>query len=102
MSELIETSEINLTKAYTQSPQYEAVKKNTEQNFRVPSLKASTSDTYCCSIAKSRLRESKLQDVPSQEQLANQGGSMKDEELESNYFKSAQWFALISLPIYSC
>ncbi|KAE9371386.1 WD40 repeat-like protein [Stipitochalara longipes BDJ] len=62
-----------------------------EQISKAPSLVASTSDTYCCSIADSRTRESRLQDVPSQEQGANPIGSMKDEERESNYFKSSQW-----------
>ena len=93
MSQLIEASETSLIHTCTKTPQYEAGAENMERASKAPSLIASTSDIYCCSIADSRLRESKPQDVSSQEQSSNHRSSMKDEELESNYFKSAQWFA---------
>ena len=61
-----------------------------EQISKAPNLVASTSDTYCCSIADSKIRESKLQDVQSLEDVTP-SGAVNDEELETNYFKSAQW-----------
>jgi hypothetical protein len=62
-----------------------------EQISKAPNLVASTSDTYCCSIADSKIRESKLQDVQSLGEDVTPSGAANDEELETNYFKSAQW-----------
>jgi hypothetical protein len=71
--------------------QDEADHQTMEQISRAPRLVASTSDTYCCSIANSKVRESKLQDVRFGEEV-NLPADMRDEEFESNYFKSAQWY----------
>jgi hypothetical protein len=92
MSEFVEAAEKNLSDACTQAAQYDVEEHAMEQTSKSPKLVASTSDTYCCSIADSRIRENKLQDVPSQEQDAVPLPSMKDEELELNYFKNAQWY----------
>jgi len=56
-----------------------------------PSLVASTSDLYCCSIAESRVREGNLKDDQSLEQDTTAPKLLKDEDLEANYFKSVQW-----------
>lgn len=59
------------------------------QISKLPNLVASTKDAYCSSIAESHARENKLKDVPPQVEssieLAN------EQDLEANYFKSAQW-----------
>jgi hypothetical protein len=65
---------------------------------KAPSLVASTSDTYCCSIAESRVLEDRLKDVQSPERNAV-GPGPKEEELEANYFKSAQWCDIIASTI---
>jgi telomerase Cajal body protein 1 len=62
-----------------------------EQILKAPNLVASTSDTYCCSIADSKIRESKLQGVQSLGEDVTPSGAANDEELETNYFKNAQW-----------
>jgi hypothetical protein len=72
--------------------QDEADHQKMDQISRAPRLVASTSDTYCCSIAKSKVRESKLQDVRFGGEEVNLSADMRDEEFESNYFKSAQWY----------
>jgi hypothetical protein len=59
---------------------------------RAPRLVASTSDTYCCSIANSKVRESKLQEVRFGDEEVYLPADNRDEEFESNYFKSAQWY----------
>lgn len=63
-----------------------------EDTRKSPGLVASTGDTYSCSIAESWERETKLQ-----------GGQLQGpkpsglENLEANYFKSAQWYASLLL-----
>jgi hypothetical protein len=74
--------------------QDEADHQKMDQISRAPRLVASTSDTYCCSIATSKVRESKLQDVRLGEEEVNLPAEIRDEEFESNYFKSAQWYDL--------
>jgi len=59
-----------------------------EQISKIPTLVASTIDTYCCSILESRIRESKLKDALVPEQTTR---ASTEEHLEVNYFKSAQW-----------
>ena len=54
---------------------------------KAPNLVASTTDIYCCSVAESKLRESKLQHDDATPSLkTNEDGN------EVNYFKSAQWY----------
>ncbi|KAH7355139.1 WD40-repeat-containing domain protein [Rhexocercosporidium sp. MPI-PUGE-AT-0058] len=61
-----------------------------ESNTRSPRLLASTGDTYSCTIAESRTRESNLEDGTAElETVAVRSGS--EEDIEANYFKSAQW-----------
>lgn len=84
-----------------------------EDTSKIPRLLASTGDTYCCSIADSRIRERKLreQDGASTQNegetirgIAAETGSengadtaaetprfRNEDDLEVNYFKSAQW-----------
>jgi hypothetical protein len=86
-------------KGWFQMAQDEAEAREFDKILRTPSLVASTSDTYCRSIAESKIRENKLKDVESQEQEYTFIKGMKDEELESNYFKSAQWYGLILMSL---
>lgn len=62
-----------------------------EQTTKTPNLVASTSDTYCCSIAESRIRERRLQDVKTLDIGAVPPVESNEDLLEVNYFKSAQW-----------
>lgn len=61
------------------------------ENFtKTPRLLASTEDTYSCTIAESRIRESNLKDGT--EELETVAAKIENaEDLEVNYFKSAQW-----------
>jgi hypothetical protein len=61
---------------------------------KTPRLVASTADTYCCSIAESRVRERTFQDLQSEENQATGPLKEKPGDSEANYFKSAQWYAL--------
>ena len=71
-----------------------------EQSSIIPRLLASTGDTYCGSIANSRVREYSLvnrqvdkdQDGehPSQQEVEIPQSKTAD-DTEANYFKSAQW-----------
>ena len=65
---------------------------------KTPTLVASTTNTYSCSIAESRVRERSLQAVQSQQSLINPTYNSKEDEEEVNYFKSAQWEVLAHLP----
>ena len=58
---------------------------------KIPTLVASTADTYCCPIAESRSRERALQDFQSQQNSPVITSNAVMGEEESNYFKSAQW-----------
>lgn len=69
-----------------------------DQISKTPSLVASTSDTYCCSIADSKVRESRLKDALSLNEPSTPSADIKEEDLEANYFKSAQWYKPNSLP----
>lgn len=77
--------------SWTQTLQDEVNDQRMERISKAPSLVASTSDTYCCSIAESKRREGRLKDTQSPEQDVTGPVDTKDEELEANYFKSAQW-----------
>jgi len=55
-----------------------------------PRLVASTADTYCCSIAESRIRESKLQDVQAEGNQQANVTEGKEADTEVNFFKSAE------------
>jgi hypothetical protein len=57
---------------------------------RTPKIVASTTDTYCCTVKESRIREVKLQDASPGDNVQTGG---IDGETEVNYFKSAQWYA---------
>jgi hypothetical protein len=83
-----------------QNFQDEAYDQRMEGISRAPSLVASTSDTYCCSIAESKVREDRLKDVQSSEQDGIAPGSSKEEGLKVNYFKSTQWYDTISSTIF--
>ncbi|CAL3971475.1 unnamed protein product [Diplocarpon coronariae] len=59
-------------------------------------LLASTRDTYCCSINDSRIRESRLRDVDAVTSVTPEAAVKiprirNEDDLEVNYFKSAQW-----------
>jgi telomerase Cajal body protein 1 len=58
---------------------------------KTPTLVASTGATYCCTIAESRLRERQLQVATSGESQPLLQRAENDNDLEVNYFKSAQW-----------
>jgi len=60
------------------------------QTPKLPKLVASTGDVYCSSIAESKIRERKVLNNPSPtlEQPIEQ---VAEEDLEANYFRSAQW-----------
>lgn len=56
---------------------------------KIPSLVASTGETYCCSIAESRLREQKK--TPDEDVSHSFTVTEGLEDTETAYFKSAQW-----------
>jgi hypothetical protein len=58
---------------------------------KTPILVASTGTTYSCAIAQSKLRERELRDVASKERRDSTPISDHPNDLEVNYFKSAQW-----------
>ncbi|KUJ16246.1 uncharacterized protein LY89DRAFT_669779 [Mollisia scopiformis] len=62
-----------------------------EEVPKVPNLVATTGETYCTTIAKSRIRES----IPHNGEGCDTGSETRDvfseEDEELNYFKSAQW-----------
>ncbi|RDL39823.1 Uncharacterized protein BP5553_04163 [Venustampulla echinocandica] len=60
-----------------------------EPDRKLPKLVASTGSTYNCTVAESRVREGKLLNSESQDREASIG--IFDDDLEVNYFKSAQW-----------
>lgn len=73
-----------------------------EADDRKPTLVASTNDTYSCSISTSHLRELELREndgaQDGTESVEDEGlkrgkdHRIRDEDLEVNYFKSAQWY----------
>ncbi|KAL2070507.1 hypothetical protein VTL71DRAFT_13533 [Oculimacula yallundae] len=71
-------------------PHDEAPIPEMEEQPKLPRLLASTGDTYSCSIAESRARESNLQDA-TPDIGSETARTDKEEDLEANYFKSAQW-----------
>ncbi|PSS16721.1 hypothetical protein M430DRAFT_19694 [Amorphotheca resinae ATCC 22711] len=56
-----------------------------------PPLVASTTETYCCSIKESRLRERRLQHDDSAETRSLSPVEESEGDSEVNYFKSVQW-----------
>ncbi|PVH82194.1 hypothetical protein DL98DRAFT_415466 [Cadophora sp. DSE1049] len=61
-----------------------------ENSSKTPRLLASTGNIYSCTIAESRIREQNLRDgTPELETAAAR--TENEEDLEANYFKSAQW-----------
>lgn len=71
-------------------PQDEAPIQAMENSSKAPRLLASTVDTYSCTIAESRIRERDPRDGTPE---LDKGPTRLDheEDLEANYFKSAQW-----------
>jgi telomerase Cajal body protein 1 len=58
---------------------------------KTPTLVASTGTTYSCTIGQSKLREKELRDVASKERQDFTPIIDHANDLEVNYFKSAQW-----------
>ncbi|CZS89322.1 related to guanine nucleotide-binding protein [Rhynchosporium agropyri] len=83
-------SYIELMSFESSTPQDEATIQEMDQAAKCPRLLASTGDTYSCTIAESRIRESNPEDG-----TADIGPGVarpeREEDLEANYFKSAQW-----------
>lgn len=63
-----------------------------DQGSKAPTLVASTSDTYCCSVAESKVREGQLRDILSLDETAIPPANTLEDDLEVNYFKCAQWY----------